>query len=86
MPRKTKRPTPSEMVWEVVLTILIVALFLVGSLTYVGFYAKGYTLLQKVVVVLVALIIAITAISILWVVWAGRWGLMRPPHVGETYY
>lgn len=65
------------MVGRIVGTIITLAGFLVGSLIYVGFYTAGYTLFQKIVVVLVALIIAIAAISVMWVSWAGRRGWIR---------
>ncbi len=63
--------------WRIVFTILAGTAFLVGSLVYVAFYAIGYDLVQKIVVVLVALIVAAAAISIVWVTWAGRRGMMR---------
>jgi VIT1/CCC1 family predicted Fe2+/Mn2+ transporter len=57
-------------------TIIAFAGFLVGSLIYVGFYAKGHNAFQDFVVVAVALIIALAAIAIMWVTFAGRRGLM----------
>ncbi len=66
------------MVGNIVLTILVLAILLAGSLYYVAFYAASYTFFQKVVVVLVALIVAVAAVSIVWVVWAGKRGLIRP--------
>jgi hypothetical protein len=57
-------------------TIIVFAGFLVGSLIYVGFYAKDYNPFQDFVVVAVALIIALAAIAIMWVTFAGRRGLM----------
>ncbi len=62
------------MVWRIVGTILVFTAFLVGSLVYVGFYTSGYSLFQKIVVVLVALILAIATVGIMWVSWAGRRG------------
>jgi hypothetical protein len=64
----------SGMVSRIVGTILIFTAFLVGSLIYVGFYTSGYSLFQRIVVVLVALILAIATIAIMWVSWAGRRG------------
>ncbi len=58
-------------------TIITLAGFLIGSLVYVGFYTAGYSLGQRIVVVLVALIIALAAISIMWVTFAGRRGWIR---------
>ncbi len=40
-------------------------------------YTSGYTLFQKVAVILIALMAALTVISIVWVSWAGRRGMMR---------
>ncbi len=45
----------SGMVLRIVGTILVFTAFLVGSLIYVGFYTSGYSLFQRIVVVLVAL-------------------------------
>ena len=61
---------------RVVLSIITLAAFLVGSLIFVGFYTSGYDLFQKIVVVLVAMIIAFAALAIVWVTWAGRRGMM----------
>ncbi len=66
------------MVWRVALTIGIVAAFLVGSLLYVGFYAEGYSLFQKIIVVVVALVVALAIIAIAWTTWAGKYGYMDP--------
>lgn len=70
-------PAVRGMVWRVVLTIVTLAAFLAGSLIYVAFYTGGFSLFQKIVVVLVALIIAGTIVSIAWVTWAGRRGMLR---------
>ncbi len=64
----------SGMVLRIVGTILVFTAFLVGSLIYVGFYTSGYTLFQRIVVVLVALILATATVAIMWVSWAGRRG------------
>ncbi len=64
----------SGMVLRIVGTILVFTAFLVGSLIYVGFYTSGYSLFQRIVVVLVALILAIATVAIMWVSWAGRRG------------
>lgn len=69
------------MAWRGIATAVIAAAFLAGSLIYTGFYASGYTLFQKAVVVLVSLIVACALISILWMLWmragmrrfGGRW-------------
>ena len=70
-------PAVRGMVWRVVLTIITLAAFLAGSLIYVAFYTGGFSLFQKIVVVLVALIIAGTIVSIAWVTWAGRRGILH---------
>jgi hypothetical protein len=62
--------TPAGMAARVIATILIIAVFLAGSLLYVAFYSTGYGIFQKIVIVLVALIVAVALISILWVAWA----------------
>lgn len=72
-------PTPRGMVWRIVLTIVTLSAFLIGSLVYVAFYAATYSTFQKVVVVLVALILAVTIVSIAWVTWAGRRGMIHGP-------
>jgi len=65
------------LMWRIIGTILAFSAFLIGSLIYVGFYATGFDLGQKVIVVLVALIIAFAAVAIIWVTFAGRRGWMR---------
>jgi len=68
-----------EMVWMSVIAVLIPAVLLVGSLIYVAFYANGYSLFQKIVIVIVALIVVGVAEALLWMIWAGRKGLMHWP-------
>lgn len=60
--------------WRIVGTIVLAAGFLIGSLVYVGFYTGGYSLGQRIIVVLVGFILAIAAISIMWLTWADRRG------------
>ena len=62
---------------RVVLSIIILTGFLVGSLILVGFYEPSFTTLQKVVTIIVTIIIAFAALGIVWVTWAGRRGMMR---------
>ena len=62
------------MLWRIIGTILIFTAFLVGSLVYVGFYTVGFSLGQRIIVVLVALALAFAAIAILLVSWADRRG------------
>jgi hypothetical protein len=69
--------TQEGMVWRIILTILIPALLLIGAFVYVAFYANGYDLFQKIVIVVVALIASGAIISILWVTWAGGKGLIK---------
>ncbi len=71
--------TPGGMVWRTVLTVLVLAGALVGSLWYVAFETK-FSLFQQLVVVLIAFIIAIAIISIVWITWAGKRGWMRAWH------
>ncbi len=65
------------LMWRIIGTILAFSGFLIASLIYVGFYASGFDLGQKVIVVVVALIIAFAAIAVMWVTFAGRRGWMR---------
>ena len=60
--------------------MIVLAGSLVGSLGYVAFYAKGFSLFQQLVVVLIAFIVAIAILSIVWITWAGRRGWMRAWH------
>jgi len=66
----------SGLMLRVILSILIFAGFLVGSLVYVGFFTEGFSTLQKVISILVAMIIAFTILAVVWVTWAGRRGMM----------
>ncbi len=65
------------LMWRIIGTILAFSAFLIASLIYVGFYASGFDLGQKVIVVVVALIIAFASIAVMWVTFAGRRGWMR---------
>lgn len=58
-----------------VASVLIPAILLVGSLVWVAFYASGYSLFQKVVIVIIAMIVICVAESLLWMVWAGKKGM-----------
>jgi hypothetical protein len=68
-----------EMVCMSVLSILIPAVLLIGALVYVAFCATGYSIFQKVVIVIIALIVVGVAEALLWMVWAGKRGLMKWP-------
>jgi len=70
------REMRSGLMLRVILSILILAGFLVGSLTYVGFYTESFSTLQKIISILVAMIIAFTILAIVWVTWAVRRGMM----------
>ena len=48
-----------------VASVLIPAILLVGSLVWVAFYASGYSLFQKVVIVIIAMIVICVAESLL---------------------
>lgn len=63
--------------WKGIVSIIAGAGFLVGLLTYVGFYTSGLTTFQQIVIVLVALILAGAVVSIVSLVWGkGRWWRM----------
>lgn len=60
-------------------SVLLPALVLIGSLIYVAFYSSGYSLFQKIVIVIIALIVICAAESILWMAWASKKGFMQFP-------
>jgi membrane protein YdbS with pleckstrin-like domain len=66
-----------EMMWLSVISVLIPAILIVGALVYVAFCANGYSLFQKIVVVVIALIVAGVAEALIWMVWAAGKGLMN---------
>jgi len=66
----------SGLMQRIILSILILAGFLVGSLIYVGFYTDTFNTIQKIISILVAMIIAFTILAIVWITWAGRRGMM----------
>jgi len=66
----------SGLMQRIILSILILAGFLVGSLIYVGFYTDTFNTIQKIISILVAMIIASTILAIVWITWAGRRGMM----------
>lgn len=60
-----------SMMLRTVVTVLVGCAALIGSLLYVGFYAAGFSLFQKIIVVIIALIVAGAVISIVWMAgWA----------------
>ena len=74
----TKRTvSQDEMLRVSVVAMLIPAVLLIGSLIHAAFYTNGYTLFQKITIVVVALVFVAVAEALLWIIWAGRKGLMR---------
>ena len=68
-----------EMVWMSAVSVLIPAILLILALVYVAFYASGYSLFQKVIIVIIALIVIAVAEALVWMGWAGRKGMMCWP-------
>lgn len=68
-----------EMVWMSALSALIPAILLIGALVYVAFYSTGYSIFQKIVIVIIALIVVAVAEALLWLAWAGSRGMMKWP-------
>ena len=58
-----------DVVWMSVVSTLIPAILLIAALVYVAFYANGYSLFQKIVVVVICLIVICVAEALLWMVW-----------------
>jgi len=77
MPRKNA--FPNEMLGMIVASILIPAILLIGSLAYVAFYANGFNLFQKAVIVIIALVLVGAAEALLWMVWAAKSGQFQWP-------
>lgn len=65
----------SGLMIRAILSIVVLAGFLAGSLIFLAF-GGTFNLLQQVVIVIVAMIIALAALAILWITWAGRRGMM----------
>jgi VIT1/CCC1 family predicted Fe2+/Mn2+ transporter len=63
---RTYKSMYRNMLWRTVVTVLVGCFALIGSLLYVGFYAIGLSLLQKIIIVLVALIAAGAVITLVW--------------------
>jgi len=59
-----------------VLSVLMPAAILVAALVYVAFYAGGYDVFQKIVIVVIAFIVVGVAEALLWMAWAGSKGMM----------
>lgn len=66
-----------EMVGMTIASVLIPAILIIISLIYVAFYANGYSLFQKIVIIIIALIVVGAAEALLWMAWAGRRGLIH---------
>ena len=62
-----------------IVSVLVPAIILICSLVYVAFYTSGYSLFQKIVIVIVALIVVGVAEALLWMVWVGKKGMMYWP-------
>ena len=74
-----KGVSQGEMTGMIVLSVLIPAILLIGSLIYVAFYASGYSLFQKIIIVIIALIVICVAESLVWMIWASKNGFMQFP-------
>ena len=59
--------------------MLIPAILCICVLVYVAFYAAGYTLFQKVAVVIIAMIVIGVAEALFWMLWAAKRGFMQWP-------
>ncbi len=81
-PTQTKPPWVA-MRWPILLSILGPVAWLVFTLLYVGFWAKGFSLFQSVIVVLVSLLVLFGVVAAAWATWGmsrfgrGRWGDWR---------
>jgi len=51
----------------------MLGVFLIAPLIYVAFYAIGFDLFQKVVVVIISFIVFVVLTAILWMSWPGSW-------------
>lgn len=76
---KAKIIGQGEMVWMSVLSMLIPAVLIIGALVYVAFYANGYDIFQKLVIIAIALIVIGVAEGVIWMVWAAGKGMMSWP-------
>jgi hypothetical protein len=71
--------------WRVLLSIAGPAAWLSFTLLYVGFWAKGYTIFQSVILVLVSLVILVAVLGSSWAYWGmhpdrwSRWERASPP-------
>ncbi len=63
-----------------IVTVLIIAFALVGSMMYVAFFSQGLSIVQDVVIVLTILIVAIVVIAVLWMFW---WMTYMDKHFSE---
>lgn len=71
-----EKVSPKEILWMAVISVLIPAVVLIASLIYVAFYAGGFSLFQKIVVVVVGFVIIGLLEALVWLVWAGRKGIV----------
>lgn len=58
---------------RVLLSVLGPIAWLIFTLLYVGFWAKGFSLFQDVVVVLVSILVLGGVMAAVWISWGGRW-------------
>lgn len=64
---------PRRMRWRVLLTILGAIAWLCFALLYVGFWARGFSLFQDIVVILVSLLVLGGVVVSAW----ASWGMHR---------
>ncbi len=58
---------------RVLLSVLGPIAWLIFTLLYVGFWAKGFTIFQDVVVVLVSILVLGGVMAAVWITWGTRW-------------
>ena len=59
--------------WRILVSILGPVAWLSFTLLYVGFWAKGFSLFQSVIVVLVSIILLAGVMGSIWVTWGPRY-------------
>lgn len=52
------------------LTVVVPTVLIVGALLFVSFIAQGYTLLEKLAILVIALVASIAIVAWLWMKWA----------------
>ncbi len=77
------KPPWAGLRWPILLSILGPVAWLVFTLLYVGFWAKGFSLFQSIIVVLVSLLVLFGVVAAAWATWGmsrfsrGRWNRWR---------